>query len=69
MEQTTVGKLNKGDYFTLKSYKGAAVSSRVVWVRSFYCPRERRYLVYRASDICDSKLMRGSDVVFTDFEY
>lgn len=69
MEQTTISKLKRGEYFTLKSYKGAEVSSRVVWVRSFYCPRERRYLVRRASDICYTKLMRGSSVVFTDFTY
>lgn len=65
----TIRDLKKGEYFTLKRHYHNAVCSSSVWVRSFYCPREKAYLCYKFDDICDTRLFKADQQVFLDFTF
>jgi hypothetical protein len=64
-EITTLNKLKKGDYFKTVDKKGNA--SKTIYVKDDYSASERKFYVYKFSDICDSKLLKGATLVTTDF--
>lgn len=57
--------LKRGDYFTKKDISEPTESQ--VFIRGEYCREDKKYIVYRFSDVNDFQLMKGDKEVFTDF--
>lgn len=59
--------LKKGEYFTLKPIAFPAESQ--VYVRDEYDRSEKKYWVYKWSDVNAGRFMKGTKEVFTDFTF
>lgn len=59
--------LKKGDYFTKKDISEPTESQ--VFIRGEYCREDKKYVIYRFSDVNDFQLMKGDKEVFTDFVF
>ena len=59
--------LKKGDYFTKKDISEPTESQ--VFIRGEYCREDKKYIVYRFSDVNDFQMMKGDKEVFTEFYF
>lgn len=63
MKQVKLSEVKNGDYIKRKS------DSRQVWIKIDYCREAKKYILVNTDDIGHSMLMKGSTLVFLDFEY
>lgn len=59
--------LKQGEYFTLKPI--AFPSESQVYVRDEYDRSEKKYWIYKWSDVNAGRFMKGEKEVFTDFTF
>lgn len=73
MKQTTLRKVKKGEYFTLtnevKYDEDGDVLRKYVYVRDWYSRKSKKYIVYKFSNVCDWREMRGDSIVYIDFRF
>lgn len=62
-----IKQLKKGDFFTLKPFSDPTDSQ--VYVRDEYDKSEKKYWVYKFSDVNSGRFMSGEKEVFTDFTF
>lgn len=60
-------ELKKGDYFTKKDI--SEPNENQVFVRGEYCREDKKYIVYRFSDVNEFQMMKGDKEVFTEFYF
>lgn len=63
----TVKELKKGEYFTLKPMENPKESQ--VFVRGDYDRSAKKYEAFRFSDVCDTRLLKPTTEVYTDFTF
>lgn len=62
-----VRELKKGDYFTKKDI--SEPDETQVWVRGDYCREDKKYIIYKFSDVNHFGLMSGDKEVYTEFYF
>lgn len=65
MKAILLKNVKNGDFFTLRPLEEAKES--LVYVRSDYDRETKKYEIYRFTNICDCRLMRGDRIVYVDF--
>lgn len=60
-------ELKQGEYFTKKDISEPTETQ--VFVRGEYCREDKKYIIYRFSDVNDFQMMKGDKEVFTDFVF
>ena len=63
MENIKLSEVKKGDYIKRKS------DSKQVWIRDDYDRGSKKFILINTDDIGHSMLMKGSKLVFIDFDY
>ena len=63
----TVRDLRIGDYFTLKPIDEPKESQ--VFARGDYNRSAKKYEAFRFSDVCDTRLLKPTTEVYTDFTF
>lgn len=67
MIATTIAKLKKGDFFTLKPIEEPSESR--VYIRGDYERSEKKYSCTKFSDVNHETFKKGSTVVYTNFTF
>ena len=63
----TLKELKNGEYFTLKDYPSPRASQ--VYVKNEYDRSSKKYEVSKFLDFCDTRLLKGDTIVYTDFTF
>jgi len=63
----TIKDLKKGEYFTLKPINEP--TEKQVFIRAEYDRTEKKYIAIRFDDICSSRSLKPSTVVYTNFTF
>ena len=63
MKQVKLSEVKKGDYIKRKS------DSKQVWIRDDYAREVKKYILINVDDIGHSMNLKGSTLVFIEFEY
>lgn len=63
----TIKDLKKGEYFTLKPI--SEPTEKQVFIRDEYDRTDKKYIAIRFDDICVSRYLKPSTVVYTDFTF
>lgn len=63
----TIKDLKKGEYFTLKPI--SEPTEKQVFIRAEYDRTEKKYVAIHFDDICSSRSLKPSTVVYTDFTF
>ena len=68
MTQTTISKLKKGEFFTLKYFDDSEVEvpETLVWIRGDYDRSSKTYSCYKFEDVNHENFFKGSRACFTD---
>lgn len=73
MKPVLLKNVRKGEFFTLtnnvKYNEDGEVLSRYVYIRSDYDREIKKYEVYKFDDVCNYRLMKGTRIVYVDFEF
>lgn len=64
MNKTKINKVNRGTYFKLSETESAPV-----WVRGKFIREAGKFSCYKFDDTNHEKLMKGSQTIFTGFEF
>ena len=67
MEATTIEKVKKGDYFTLKPIEYPKENQ--VWVREDYDRSQKKYGASKFSDFCHDRYFKRGTIVYVDFTF
>ena len=67
LTMTTIKDLKKGEYFTLKPIAEPKPSQ--VYVKGDYDRSEKKYDCIKFSDICSSRSLKPTTIVYTDFTF
>lgn len=67
MNTTTIRNLKSGEFFTLKPIEYPTMNQ--VYVRAAYDRSEKKYDVFCYGDVCKTRQLKGSTVVYTDFTF
>lgn len=66
--KTTINKIKKGEFFTLKDY-GDNPPETAVYVRDDYDKTDKKYGCYKWSDVNRCSYLKGTKTVYVGFTF
>ena len=69
-DDLTIKELKHGTYLMFKAIGSDKVAKgSQVWIKEYYCKRDKQYIVTNCADCSKTKLVDGSKKIFTSFTY